>query len=199
MKFKANESANRDYLIGILAAKLKRILKNGIMLDKEVPVPYKHIYLPREALNQLEIWCFKQDICIFEELFHKTIKYRDAKIVDSDNKDILNITLEKDSSQNSHHVGLPYVIVETKMGDSINTHELLAYSEKVQMIKTIFPYTEYLVLFFGRPTAKSFRHGVNFDEIIEMHDLSDSSIDIVAKKIKSHYEKAINAVNEINR
>ena len=197
MNLKASEAENRDYLLEKIKIKIAKSLPKNILIEKEVPVPYKHIYLPKAITNELEIWCFKQDICVFEELFHKDIKYKDAKIIDSEKKEILNVKLEKDSAQNSHHVGLPYVIIETKMGKSINTHELLAYAQKVQMIKTIFPYVEYFLLFFGKSPARSYRHGVDFDEIIELDDLTDSTIDLIKDKITIAYKKSLESIKNI--
>lgn len=199
MQLKSTEKENRDYLIKELNKELNDLIKQGLMLEAEVPVPYKHIYLPTEIIKTLEIWCFKQDICLFSELFQKDIKYRDASIVNikSHDEELLKIKLEKDSSQNSHHVGMPYVIIETKMGGNINTHELLAYSEKVQMIKTIFPYTQYTLLFFGKPPSRVYRHGVNFDRIDYIDDLSDDSIKKISIILKKLYNNSIEEIGKI--
>ncbi|MCZ7400779.1 MAG: hypothetical protein O8C61_00990 [Candidatus Methanoperedens sp.] len=196
---KSTEKENRDYLIKELNKQLNDLIKQGLMLEAEVPVPYKHIYLPNKIINTLEIWCIKQDICLFKELFHKDIKYRDASIVNMKNynEELLKIKLEKDSSQNSHHVGIPYVIIETKMASNINTHELLAYSEKVQMIKTIFPYAQYTLLFFGKPPSRAYRHGVNFDSIDYIEDLSNDSIKKISIMIEKLYNISIEEIRKI--
>ncbi|NWF89439.1 MAG: hypothetical protein HXY50_08245 [Ignavibacteriaceae bacterium] len=141
-----------------------------LLIDKEVPIPYKHIYLPNEK-HKLEIWCFKQDIVIYEKLFDKIIGYRDAKISANGNE-LINVVLEKDNAQNSHHVGLPYVIIETKYKQP-NTHEILTYSQKVQMIKTIFPYCRFVFLIFGSVSARTYRHGLYFDRIVNIINIDD--------------------------
>ncbi|MEJ5261472.1 MAG: hypothetical protein WHT45_02240 [Ignavibacterium sp.] len=143
-----------------------------LFIDKEVPIPYKHIYLPNEK-HKLEIWCFKQDIVIYEKLFDKNVGYRDAKISANGNE-LVNIVLEKDSAQNSHHVGLPYVIIETKYKQP-NTHEILTYSQKVQMIKTIFPYCRFVFLIFGNISPRTYRHGLYFDKIVNINNIDDNA------------------------
>lgn len=185
------ENQNRDYLLDQLRQKI--VFENqSILIDKEVPIPYKHIYIPNPTQTTLEIWCFKQDICIYQKLFDKQIGYKDAVFISKKNRelDIINIKLEKDSSQNSHPVGLPYVIIETKMGKNINTHELLAYSEKVQMIKTIFPFSRFMMLFFGEPPTRAYRYGLNFDEIQHINDLNEESINGISKSILKLFEES---------
>jgi hypothetical protein len=104
------------------------------MINKEVPVPYKHIYFPRR--NELEIHCFKQDICIYTKLFDKSIEHKQAEIT-VDTKKVLTVVLEKHAPNNDKDIGLPLVIIETKTSEKITTHELLAYSEKTKMIKSM--------------------------------------------------------------
>ena len=194
MNLYENENKNRNHFYDELI-KSTYFKDKNLLIDKEVPVPYKHIYIPNLPKAILEIWCFKQDICIYEKLFDKKIGYKDARIISSKLDDeLIYIKLEKDSSQNSHHVALPYVIIETKMGKNINTHELLAYSEKVQMIKTIFPFCRFIMLFFGEPPTRAYRHGLNFDEILYLDDLSSEKITYKIEKIKNNYENAIHDI-----
>jgi hypothetical protein len=199
MELFSNEKENRDYLIGQLHNQLSSFLNKEKHLDAEVPVPYKHIYLPGHSLSNLEVWCFKQDICLYKTLIENTVKYKDAQMIDKGNKGLplLDVTLEKDSGQNSHPVGLPYVIIETKMGKHITTHELLAYASKVEMIKTIFPYVQYGLLFFGKPPARAYRHGVGFDDIMYIEQVDSEAIDIVSKYLKDGYKIAIKEMKEI--
>jgi hypothetical protein len=200
MKLMKNEKDNRDYILHKLNMDFMGWKKKNLFLESEVPIPYKHIYIPYKNKNVLEIWCFKQDICLYKELINRSIGYRDARIV-SDSKreeDIIHIVQEKDNAQNSHHVGIPYVIIETKMGEHINTHELLVYSEKVQMIKTIFPYCKFNMLFFGKPGARAYRHGLNFDDIDYLEDLSDSGIKVISKKIKAAYLEVVSDIERLS-
>lgn len=163
-----NETELRDILI----KKLKGIVKQPFLIDTEVPVPYKHIYIPTDDKTKLELWCFKQDITIYKILFDKTVKQKDSKIT-KDGDTLIDIVLEKDSGQNSHHAGLPFVILELKKGQP-NTHEILTYSQKAEMIKTIFPYCQFLFLIQGNVSARTYRHGINFDEVISLQDLNDA-------------------------
>lgn len=163
-----NETELRDILI----KKLKGIVKQPFLIDTEVPVPYKHIYIPTDDKTKLELWCFKQDITIYKILFDKTVKQKDSKIT-KDGDTLIDIVLEKDSGQNSHHAGLPFVILELKKGQP-NTHEILTYSQKAEMIKTIFPYCQFLFLIQGNVSARTYRHGINFDEVISLQDINDA-------------------------
>jgi hypothetical protein len=163
-----NETELRDILI----SKLKGIVQEPFLIDTEVPVPYKHIYIPTDDKTKLELWCFKQDITIYKILFDKTVRQKDSKIT-KDGQALIDIVLEKDSGQNSHHAGLPFVILELKKGQP-NTHEILTYSQKAEMIKTIFPYCQFLFLIQGDVSARTYRHGINFDEIISLQDVNDA-------------------------
>ncbi len=162
-----NETELRDVLI----SKLEGIVKKPFLIDTEVPVPYKHIYIPTDDKTKLELWCFKQDITIYKILFDKTVRQKDSKIT-KDGDTLIDIVLEKDSGQNSHHAGLPFVILELKKGQP-NTHEILTYSQKAEMIKTIFPYCQFLFLIQGHVSARTYRHGINFDAVISLQDVND--------------------------
>jgi hypothetical protein len=54
MNLKANEAENRDYLLEKIKIKIAKSLPENILIEKEVPVPYKHIYLPKAITNELE-------------------------------------------------------------------------------------------------------------------------------------------------
>jgi len=151
METKITENELRDRLID----ELKNIVSEPYYIDTEVPIPYKHIYIPTENLTKLELWCFKQDITIYKILFDKSVKQKESTITKS-NINLIDVILEKDSHQNSHHVGLPFVIVELKR-EQPNTHEILTYSQKAEMIKTIFPYCQFLFLIYGDISARTYR------------------------------------------
>ncbi|GHT76514.1 hypothetical protein FACS1894124_8470 [Spirochaetia bacterium] len=87
--------------------------------------------------------------------------------------------------------GLPFVIMELKCGHPI-THEILTYTQKAAMIKTIFPYCQYLfVIAADKVALRTWRHGNLFDEIIHMHDpLRDSEITELKTTIQKHLKKA---------
>ncbi len=173
----------------ILIEKLNNVVDAPYLIDTEVPIPYKHIYIPTDGLTKLELWCFKQDITIYKVLFDKTVKQKESKIT-KDNDTLIEVVLEKDSGQNSHHAGLPFVILELKKGQP-NTHEILTYSQKAEMIKTIFPYCQFLFLILGDVSARTYRHGINFDEVISLKDPNDKAeIEILKKTLKKHFDIA---------
>ncbi|NLJ06951.1 MAG: hypothetical protein GX437_04695 [Sphingobacteriales bacterium] len=187
-----NETELRDILI----KKLKGIVKQPFLIDTEVPVPYKHIYIPTDDKTKLELWCFKQDITIYKILFDKTVKQKDSKIT-KDGDTLIDIVLEKDSGQNSHHAGLPFVILELKKGQP-NTHEILTYSQKAEMIKTIFPYCQFLFLILGNVSARTYRHGINFDTVISLQDVNnDEEIKNLKKTLLKHFKIATTRLKQL--
>jgi hypothetical protein len=159
----------------------------NLMIDKEVPVPYRHIYFP--VRNELEICCFKQDICIYTKLLDKSIKHKGAAIT-VDNEEILKVVLNKNAPNNKQDIGLPFVIIETKMSKYTNTHELLAYSEKIKMIKSIFPYCRAYLLYFGHFKRSVYRHGLGFDESFNLENFNDKQCEDVIKKISDNLKDA---------
>jgi hypothetical protein len=186
------ETELRDKLID----KLKGIVKQPYLIDTEVPVPYKHIYIPTDGITKLELWCFKQDITIYKILFDKTVKQKDSKITKDENT-LIEVVLEKDSGQNSHHAGIPFVILELKKGQP-NTHEILTYSQKAEMIKTIFPYCQFLFLILGDVSVRTYRHGINFDEIISLKDANDKiEIENLKKTLLKHFEIATTRLKQL--
>jgi hypothetical protein len=188
MNLFAEESQNRDYLFTALEEALKKYdLNMDLLIGKEIPVPYEHIYMPHR--KELEIWCFKQDICIYEIIFDKTVGYKDAAIA-SGGAEILKIRLEKSNAQNTKDVGMPLLSVETKMAKGITTHELLAYSEKVKKIKSIFPYCMFFLLVFGAPSANTYKHGSCFDEILYMENLDNKTCNGVIEQLMSGLKTA---------
>lgn len=159
---------NERKLRSILLNNLQEFNVGKLIIGEEVPVPYKHIYLPNtapDATPELELWCFKQDIAIYEKLYDRSIGYKDAKITATSNTSI-QIRLEKDNAQNTNDVGLPHVIIEIKRKQP-NTHEILAYSQKIQMIKTIFPYCRFIFLIFGKISPRTYRLGLYYFDKIE--------------------------------
>ncbi|MCL2806178.1 MAG: hypothetical protein FWD26_09580 [Treponema sp.] len=177
MKLFENESENRDYLFNKLKDN-KEIAEKSCFVGKEIPVPYKHIYMP--VRNSLEISCYKQDICIYQKLYDKTIG-SDKITMNTGGKSILDVAIGKNSAKEKD-VGMPFVFVETKM-DNVKTEALFVASEKTKMIKSIFPYCKAFLLIFGNPHGRVFRHCLGFDEILFLQNLSDGNCDAVLKKI----------------
>ena len=177
MKLFKNESENRDYLFDKIKDNTE-IAEKNCLFGKEIPVPYKHIYMP--VRDSLEISCYKQDICIYQTLYDKTIG-SDKVTINAGGESILNIAIGKNSAKEKD-VGMPFVIVETKM-EGVKPESLFIASEKTKMIKSIFPYCKAFLLIFGNPHGSVFRHCLGFDEIIFLPDLSDESCDAVLKKI----------------
>jgi hypothetical protein len=194
MELYTNERENRDFFLDRLKQKIVKqndMLKRNdwnFMIDKEVPIPYRHIYFPLR--NELEICCFKQDICIYTKLLDKSIKHREAAITVGNEK-ILKVVLNKNAPKSERDIGLPLVIIETKMSKSLKTHELLAYSEKIRMIKIIFPYCKAYLLCFGDFKRSVYRHGSAFDESFNLENLNDKQCDYVIKKISDNFNDAV--------
>jgi hypothetical protein len=177
MKLLEKETDNRDYVL----EKIQEKYKDEYSIGKEIPVPYRQIYIPKDENAELEIWCFKQDICIYKTLYEKSVKTREVSIIYNDDK---TIKIKLQNVNDNSDVALPLLIIETKMAEKVTTHELLAYSEKVQMIKTLFPYCKYILLLFGKPPKRVYLHGLNFDRIIGIEELSDNEL--------KHLHKIIN-------
>ncbi|MCK4385008.1 MAG: hypothetical protein KAW52_01970 [candidate division Zixibacteria bacterium] len=159
----------------ILLKCLKSIDK-GYKIGQEIPVPYKHIYLRENKRTKLEIWCFKQDIAIYKILFDNTVSKKVAEIIPSD-KSKIQIELERGKAKKEKNIGLPYVIIETKKKQPI-THEILAYSEKAKMIKTIFPYCKFVFCIYGEIEPRTYRHGIGFDRIVSIKNTQKNSQDM---------------------
>ena len=176
MELYENENENRDYLFSKLNGNPELTSKNYLM-GKEISVPYKQIYIP--VRKSLEIWCFKQDICVYHKLFDESIDGNNI-FLNSEGKNIIKVILERNGGKGD--VGMPFLIMETKMANA-DTHSLLAASEKIKMIKTIFPYCKAFLLIFGSPLPRAFRHCLDFDEISYIVDLNDESCNGIIKKI----------------
>jgi len=171
------EKENRDYLFNKLMNNTKT-MENNYFIGKEIPVPYKHIYMP--VRNSLEISCYKQDICIYQKLYDKNIGSNKITI-NTGGENIIDVVIGKNASQEKD-IGMPFVIVEAKM-EKVKTEDLIVASEKTKMIKSIFPYCRAFLLIFGNPHARIFRHCLGFDDILIMQDLSDNSCENIIKRI----------------
>jgi len=177
MKFFDDENKNRNYLFDKLKDNAE-IADMKCLVGKEIPVPYKNIYIP--VRNTLEIWCSKQDICIYKKLFDKTVDFKNIAVT-TDDKPFLKVELE--GAVNGEDIGMPFVIIETKMLNT-NTHELLASSEKTKMIKSIFPYCKSFLLVFGfSPPPGIYKLCSGFDEILFLDNLDGEMFEHSIKKI----------------
>jgi hypothetical protein len=188
MKLLETEADNRDYVL----AKVQEKIKDEYLIGKEISVPYRQIYIPKEKNVELEIWCFKQDICIYKTLYEKSVKSRNVLINYNDDK-VIKVKLENVNDKSD--VALPLLIIETKMAEKVNTHELLVYSQKVQMIKTIFPYCKYVLLLFGKPRKSVYLHGLNFDRIIGIEELSENELKHLHKIINDELFEVKESIN----
>jgi hypothetical protein len=188
MKLFEKENENRDYLFNKLKDNAE-IAEKNCLVGTEIPVPYKHIYIP--VRKSLEIWCFKQDICVYQQLFDKSVDSRKLDI-SSENKSMLKVTVEKNAGQEKD-VGMPFVIVETKMADA-QTDTLLASSEKIKMIKSIFPYCKAFLLVFGSPHQRVFRLCSGFDEILFIEGLDEKNCECVINKVIKGTSMAYNYI-----
>jgi hypothetical protein len=172
-----DEEKNRNYLFDKLKDNAE-IAARECFIGKEIPVPYKNIYIP--VRNTLEIWCSKQDICIYKKLFDKTVDFKNISVTTNE-KPLLKVDLE--GTVNGEDVGMPFVIIEAKMPNT-NTHELLASSEKTNMIKSIFPYCKSFLFVFGSsPPPRIYRLCSGFDEILFLDKLDGEMFEHNIKKI----------------
>ncbi|OAV74611.1 hypothetical protein Barb7_01860 [Bacteroidales bacterium Barb7] len=120
------------------------IVESPYQIGIEVPIPYQHIYIPEEKDTKLEVWCFKQDIAIYQPLFERDPEDRKDYVITDKN----NTSVKVEFKNSKKVVGLPFVILELKVGQP-NTHSIMTYSQKAEMIKAIFPYCQYLFLIYG--------------------------------------------------
>jgi len=180
MKLFENEKENRDYIFNKLKdnVEITEVAEQKCLVGTEIPVPYKHIYIP--IRNSLEIWCFKQDICVYQKLFDKSVDSKNLDI-SSKNESIIKVTIEK-NSEKEKDVGMPFVIIETKMADA-QTDALLAASEKIKMVNSIFPYCKTFLLIFGSPHPRVFKHCSGFDEILFILDMEEKSCEYIINKV----------------
>jgi len=178
-----NEAKNRDYFFDKLKDN-EEIAAQGCFIDKEIPIPYKHVYMP--VRNTFEIWCSKQDICVYMKLFDKAIDTKNT-VLASNEKNILKVDFE--NNVKNKDIGMPFVIIEAKM-PNVNTHELLASSEKIKMIKSIFPYCKSFLMIFGIPKPKIVRLFSGFDDIFILDKLDDKDCNYYIKRIVNETNKA---------
>jgi hypothetical protein len=172
-----DERTNRDFLFDKLKDNAE-IAASHCLTGKETPGPYKHIYIP--VKKSLEIWCFKQDICIYQKLFDKSIDFRNIAVTTDEE---IHLKVDLEGAVNNEDIGMPFVIIETKMANT-NTHELLASSEKTKMIKTIFPYCKSFLLVFGSsPPPRVYRLCSGFDEILFLDKRDGEMLKHKIKKI----------------
>jgi hypothetical protein len=184
-----------DDLRNIVLGRIQDLAQGDVLVDKEVPIPYKHIYNPGLKCN-LEIWCFKQDIVFYHKLFDKSVGYKDAGIVNKGDH-LIDIVLEKDNVQNSKDIGLPLVIIETKKSQP-SSHEIMVYSQKAELIKSIFPYSKFIFLIFDKVSPRTYRHGINFDKIIGMPDVyNEKDISSLRETIRVLFKESKHDLNNL--
>jgi len=68
------------------------------------------------------------------------------------------------------------------------------------MIKTIFPYCQFLFLVYGKISARTYRHGISFDEIISLENIDDEKeIAKIGEILQKHLKIAQNKLSELNQ
>ena len=161
---------------------LKSVIKEPYYTGMEVAVPYKHVYLPSEQKPKLQIWCFKQDLVIYKPLFSEKPEINGFEV-----------SLKGDPGKK----GIPYVIVEIKNGQP-QTDNILAYSQKAEMIKSIFPYCRYIMLVNEKCHPRTYRLGTIFNEIIHLKDDNDQKeTETIKRKVLSHLKEAEELVSRM--
>lgn len=184
-----------DELRNNLLDRLKNSSIKNCEIGKEIPVPYKNVFLPSKPLT-LNIWCFKQDIVVYKELFegnheHCIIKKHPGNGSDSE----IIVKINRAGAKKENPVAIPLVIIETKKGQP-NTHEIMTYNQKAQMIKSIFPFCKFIFLLFDKNISqKVFHHGIYFDHILCLDDINSSSIAEVVSIIQNNLRTIEQLVN----
>ena len=68
------------------------------------------------------------------------------------------------------------------------------------MIKTIFPYCQFLFLIYGDISARTYRHGVNFDEVISLTNPNDiKEIDNLKATLLKHFDIALTKLKQLTK
>jgi hypothetical protein len=146
-------------------ALLKRLPKpsDALRSDKEVPVPYSIVCTKKRKECTVRIWCFAQDIVYYKPLFYPD--FREAAVSVQRGSSLVHLKIERGNAGRKKEVGIPFLIIETKKSQP-TTHEIIAYSEKARLIKTIFPYCKYVLCIRGSVAPRSYHHGADFDEVL---------------------------------
>ena len=154
---------------------LQTIIEKPFLIGMEVAVPYKHVYLPCASKAKLEVWCFNQDILVYQPLFEQKPEM-----------DCMDMIIQSKGNK----TGMPFVILEIKDGQP-TTEDVLAYSKKAEMIKSVFPYCRYVFLVKEKCDPRTYRLGTVFDKIIELKNEDDpKEIEGLKRTIKALLEEA---------
>lgn len=93
---------------------------------------------------------------------------------------------------------IPYLIVELKV-ENVSTHNLITYSKKAEDIKSLFPFSKYvLVVADGTRSKKWDWHGREFDEMMSL-GVKEENIEFERKDFENLIERVENQFEEIGR
>lgn len=174
------------------------VKKGGTTLGKEIPIPYQLSFVV-DNIDQkiLEIWCFKQDIVFFKPLLSADFPHRGA-VVQYDKQALINIKLERGGAPKKAPIGMPLLIIETKMGHP-TTDVILAYTKKAELIKSIFPYCKYVFCISGEKIdPRANRLGTNFDKIVSIENINNGNVEEFYKIIRRLLKEAKKELKEFS-
>lgn len=157
-KDRDEEVWNKDLIIAIQEALLNDFPSAKIFKGKVL----KDIFLYKnEVLGYaLQFGFVDQDIVIYNETMDI-----------ADFKEVKNIFLHN-NNDNRQNLVIPKLIIELKY-NGITSHGLITYSSYAADIKSIFPECKYFLAIRHKKSSsenKLFRHGKNFDKIINFED-----------------------------
>lgn len=125
--------------------------KLTVKLDEKVNIPYMIWAEPQDQLTDphLQVRHYEQDIAFFIE----------SDISESEKLSLFNT---RDSN-----LQIPLCIVELKRR-GIGTNSVIAYSNKAEKIKSVFPFARYIVIAGNERKRKWELHGEEFDAILSL-------------------------------
>lgn len=178
---KPNESEMQEELVDRFEGRgLPKILEDiidseiSVEVAKGTKIPYDIWLEPRDGLlnPRIQVRHFEQDV----------VFYTETDISEEDQLSFFNTT---DSG-----IKVPLCIVEVK-SSGMTTGTVLSYSAKAKEIKSLFPFSRYVVATGDKVKRKWKFHGDEFDAI---HSLGDRhpdewNLDNIEKELRHQFEK----------
>ena len=164
-----------------LSEELERNLKPELTveLNEKVNIPYMIWTEPREKLTDphLQVRHYEQDIAFFVE----------SNVTESEQLSLFNT---RDSE-----LQIPLCIVEVKR-EGLGTNSVIAYSKKAEKIKSIFPFSRYVVIAGNERKRKWELHGEEFDAILSLGGQNHRSweLDPIIEEMKSQFDAVANGI-----
>ena len=158
-----------------LTEKLENQISSDIAVNvgEKVNIPYKIWLEPRDGLSKprLQVRHFEQDI----------VFYTETTISDKNHLNLFNTT--------DPQIQVPLCILEMKRS-GMTTENTLAYSSKAQQIKSIFPFSRYIVVTGNERKRKWEFHGEHFDMVRSLggQHPDDWNVDAIEDELRDQFE-----------